>query len=250
MRIFTRFLASRTFFFLVILVIWEFAVRLSVVDPAIVASPTNIVSRAWFLLGDGTLLKHIYASFSRVIVGFTIASFMGIVIALVLFQFSFLYRYITSIIEVARSISPIALFPLFILFFGLGFSSKVAIIVWVSWIPIFINTYQGLRYIPPLYYKVGKAFGLNKLNLLLRVALPASAPYIFSGMKTAIGFSWMVIVAAEMIGSSSGLGYMTLVASSTFKTADLFVAIITISLIGVFMTKILVFIEKRVYNQY
>jgi len=122
--------------------------------------------------------------------------------------------------------------------------SKLAIVFWVAWIPILLNTITGVQGIENQYIRMAKIAGANRFQLLKEIIIPATLPNIITGMRLAMGSALLVIVAAEMIGSNNGIGFFILNASYTFQIADIYSGIVIIAVIGIVINKFFLLLEK------
>src|SRR6202022_959017 len=136
------------------------------------------------------------------------------------------------LVELLRPISPLALFPLAILWFGIGDGSKIFIIALAASFPVILNTYAGVRDIDANLFRASRSLGATEFEIFRSIVLPGSLPYIFTGVRLAWGISLIVIIAAEMVGATVGLGYMVLEAQQTFRTERVFASIFVIGIIG------------------
>ncbi|MGC2201352.1 MAG: ABC transporter permease, partial [Stellaceae bacterium] len=137
------------------------------------------------------------------------------------------------LVELIRPISPLALYPLAILWLGIGDGSKIFIIALAASFPVILNTFAGVRGIDANLFRASRSLGATELELFKGIVLPGSLPHIFTGVRLAWGISLIVVIAAEMVGAPSGLGYMVLDAQQTFRTERVFAGIIVIGLVGV-----------------
>jgi ABC-type nitrate/sulfonate/bicarbonate transport system permease component len=136
------------------------------------------------------------------------------------------------LVELLRPISPLALFPLAILWFGIGDASKIFLIALAASFPVILNTYAGARSIDSNLVRASRSLGATEFEIFKGVVLPASLPHIFTGVRLAWGISLIVIIAAEMIGATVGIGYMILEAQQTFRTERVLAGIFVIGVIG------------------
>ena len=150
------------------------------------------------------------------------------------------------ILQVMRTISPISWIPLAILWFGIGDTPAIFIIFITAFFPILISTASSIKHIDPILIKVGTNFGASKSQLLRKVILPAISPYIVIGLRISLGLSWVIIVAAEMVGMSSGLGYMILDARNFLRTDLIIAGMFVVGIIGFLLDHLLSLIELRV----
>ena len=153
-------------------------------------------------------MNHIFISVSRVIIGFSIAGFLGVSLGLLIGCFKSMFEFFNPLIQFLKSIPPIAWIPLAILWFGIGEASKIYIIAYGAFFPIVLNTIFGVRSIDKTLLKMAKSMGLNGFILFKEIIFPGVLPSILTGLRIGMGVGWMCLIAAEMIGATSGLGYM------------------------------------------
>ncbi len=209
-------------------------------------SPLDVLSALGELYANGNLFMHVTASLSKVFIGFTIAALLAIPTGLVVGWYKYAYYGLEPLIQMIRTVSPIAWIPLAILWFGIGDPPAVFIIIITTFFPILISTIQAIKNLDPVLVKTAMNFGAKDYSMLLKIVLPASLPYVFLGLRIALGISWVVIVAAEMVGMQSGLGYLILDARNLLRTDMVIAGMVTIGAIGFTLDWIMNWIEKRV----
>lgn len=220
---------------LVLLVLWEVLARTGVADATFLPPPSLIFHTMWELMRTGVLLEHTAATMQRIGVGFGIATLLGLMTAVACKVLATIDHATATIVELIRGIAPLALLPAFMLIFGLGFASIVAAIVWVAWIPIFLNTLQGMKSTDPLLIKAARSMGSTRMQIALKVILPSAIPFIVAGLRLAMGSAFLVVVAAEMLGANSGLGFYILNASQIFEIPEMYAAIFMIGILGLLL---------------
>ena len=211
---------------------WEAAVRLEWLDPRLIAPPSLVLLELWRLLQSGDLTAALGISLARVIAGFLIAAAVGIAIGALMARVRMVEVVFDPLIELFRPVSPLALFPLFILWFGIGETSKVFIIAFACSFPVILNTYAGVRGIDPTLFKAARSLGASSWEIMHTIVLRGSLPHIFTGLRLAWGIALIVVVAAEMIGAVRGIGYMVLDSQQTFRIPRLFGSIVVIATLG------------------
>lgn len=228
------------------LVIWECAPRFELIDPTFIPS-FSTVAKAWVnLLVSGELILHIVASLKRSALGFGLALLLALPLGLLLGWFKKFEYYLDALLQTFRQTSILALFPVFILLFGIGEVSKVAIVFWgASW-PILLNTISGVKNIDSLLVKSARSMGASQLTIFRTVVLPASIPSILTGVRLSATLSIIVLTGAEMMGASAGLGFLVFDSQAKFRIPEMFAAIATMSLVGLIVNYSIVAIEQRV----
>jgi NitT/TauT family transport system permease protein len=193
---------------------------------------------------NGELLPHALISLRRIFLGLFFSSVAGVLLGLLTGYFRRIERAVDLLFQTFRQMSAFALFPVFILFFGLGELPKIIIIFWASLWPILLNTSSGVRDVDQVLIRSAKSMGATKLFTFLHVILPAATPQIFTGIRLGGSYCVMAVVAAEMIGAVSGLGYLVLYSQQTFKMPQMYGSIIALAILGVGINQILKSLEK------
>jgi NitT/TauT family transport system permease protein len=151
----------------------------------------------------------------------------------------------SPMLEMLRNTAALALLPVFLLLFGIGEVSKIAIVIYACFWPILLNTISGVRTVDPLLIKSARTMGLGSVALLRKVVLPASVPTVFAGIRLAGALSLVVLIAAEMVGAKAGLGYLIIYAQYNFQIPDMFVGILSTMLVGLGFNQLLLFVERK-----
>jgi ABC-type nitrate/sulfonate/bicarbonate transport system permease component len=215
-----------------ILLLWELASRSGFLNTLLFPPPSKAIADLATLIASGYLTKAVYASLFRVVCGFVIAVTVGVALGATMARIRLVNELLDPLVELLRPISPLALFPLAILWFGIGDGSKIFIIALAASFPVILNTFAGVRSIDANLFRASRSLGASELEMFTRIVLPGSLPHIFTGVRLAWGISLIVIIAAEMVGATVGLGYMVLEAQQTFRTERVFAGIFVIGLIG------------------
>jgi ABC-type nitrate/sulfonate/bicarbonate transport system permease component len=180
----------------------------------------------------GELFEHISASLTRVFIGYAIAAALGIAAGLLLGWFRTAASYFESLIELFRPISAIAIIPIAILWFGIGESSKIFLILWGTFFPILLNTIAGVRSTDVVLLRAARTLGAGDIRLLATVVIPSAAPYIYTGLRVSMGIAMIVIISSEMVAADRGLGWFILDSERVYKTDMMLVGIISISILS------------------
>ena len=191
-------------------------------------------------------LGHILVSLRRVLIALLFSWVIGISFGVLIGWNKKMNAFFGSIFEVLRPIPPLAWIPLITICFGVSELSKVRIVFIGAVMAVVINTRAGLQTVDPLYLDVGVAFNANKRQMLMEIAIPAAMPVIFAGVRTSTSVAWTVVLAAEMIGSSSGVGFLVVRGMNGDDLALVLVAMITIGVIGALLAVVTSFIERLV----
>jgi NitT/TauT family transport system permease protein len=232
--------------FVVLFGLWEIASRTELVDPMFSSAPSKVVATGWDLIADGTLLKHTIASGRVFFVGFGLAVAFGVPIGVALGWFRWANRAFSPLISAFYTMPRIALMPLFIIWFGLGSGSKVALVLLSAIFPLIVNMQVAMQNIDQDYKRVGIAYGATQWQLFRTIALPSSVPFLLTGLRLAMGRGLLGVVAAEVFGGAEGLGYLIQYAGATFQIDVVFVGVVVIAAFGILIDRSLSYVSQRV----
>lgn len=226
-------------------VIWAIVSALGLVNHVLVPSPLEVARAGLTAITGGTLLRNTAASLVRVVEGFAVAMVIAVPLGALLGISQTLRGLVEPLIELLRPVPPIAFIPLVILWFGIGELSKVMIIAYGAFFPIFVNTMSGFRDVDRLHLRAAQALGAGGFEMFRDVVLPTAIPQIVTGARLGMAMAFIVLVAAELVASSEGLGYLINDARFSFRTDQIFVGIITIGVLGFLLNKGLLELERR-----
>ncbi len=216
---------------LALVALWQAAVMAHVYPPVLLPPPLKVL--AAFAQYYDRIAANTLASVSRVATGISISFCIAVPAGLLIGRYDLLDRLFDWSIQVFRSVPPISLIPMAMLFFGIGDTPAIVLIVLSGLWPLLLNTISGVRAIERTMLKVATAAGASEALILRDIIWPAALPNIFTGLRLAVGGGWLTVVTAEMIAVKSGLGYMILNAQMTFRPELIFAGIIVIGAIGV-----------------
>jgi len=235
--------AVRTLSIAVFFAIWEYYGRR--MDPIFMAPPSAIFAAALELIQSGALAKALVQTLWPFAVGMALTVVLGILLGIVMAQWSVLEYVLDPFINALYAIPRIALIPLIILWAGLEFVGKVSILVSVAIFPITVNTFSGIRDVRGAMLEIGRAYGATEWQIFWKIVLPAAVPFIMAGIRLAVGLAIIGIIVAEFFTAISGLGGMIVEYANVFATAKLFVPIIVIALVGVVLAEFVMWLERR-----
>lgn len=217
--------------------VWQFAA--SFWPPELFPSPL-IVAGAFRELADmGVLWSHIGVSLARFATAYLAAILLAIPLGLFLGRNPLCRQAIDPLVQVLRPISPIAWFPLAVLWFGIGNAPAIFIIFLAAFYPVLLSTISAVVGIPPVYLKVANNFGAKPGTVFLRVIIPAAFPGIMVGLHIAVGTAWIHLVAGEMLGAQSGLGYMIVDARNFLRTDWIMAGMLLIGILGLAINQLM-----------
>jgi NitT/TauT family transport system permease protein len=199
---------------------------------------------------DGTLWTHFTVSMARFLAGYLAAAGSGILLGLIFGWYRKAWAFVDPIVQVLRPVSPIAWFPFIILWFGIGNAPAIVIIFIAAFYPILLSTISGVNRVDPLYLKVASNFGLRQSQLLRKIILPAAFPMITNGLHMAIGSAWVFLVAGEMVGAQSGLGYLIIDSRNALRSDLVLAGIIFIGLSGFALDWGMKLVERFIEKQW
>jgi NitT/TauT family transport system permease protein len=228
-----------------LLALWEVLTRTGWVPALFLPSPLGVLAAGVEMLRSGELMGHVLTSLGRILLGFALGALGGVAVGLLVGVFGVAEAVGTPLIAATFPIPKIALLPLLILWLGIGEASKVAVITLGVFFPMAINTYAGVRHADPLLLRAAVSFGAGRWSLVRKVMLPAALPMIFAGLKLGAGTSLLLLVAAEMIAASSGIGFLVLHAQNLMETTKLMVGIVLLSALGLGSHWLLTRLERR-----
>jgi NitT/TauT family transport system permease protein len=229
----------------VFLAFWESAVRLGWVNPLFTSSPSRIFAAAVQMFADRSILYDLQVSGFEFVVGYGLAIAVGIPLGILMGWYRRLNAVLDPFVSALYATPRIALLPLLMIWFGIGFASKIAIVFLGAVFPILVNTITGVRTLDADFVKVARSFGASDRQLFLTVALPSSVPLLLSGLRLGLGHALIGIVVGEMYGATHGIGFLISVSGARFQTDKVMVGIIIIALAGILLTELLRVIERR-----
>jgi NitT/TauT family transport system permease protein/taurine transport system permease protein len=234
---------------LIALCLWQF---LSTVlfNPFLIPPPLEVFRTAIPMLASGEILSDVSISMVRVLVGFVTGSLAGVVMGVLLGRILLLHDLLDPIIELLRYLSPTAMIPIAVIWFGIGEMSKYFLIFWGTFFIVLINTTAGVWRAPIARQRAAECLGANQLEIFALVVVPSAVPYIVTGMRVAMASSFMSIIPAEILAADSGIGYLLQKSSMLLQTNRIFVALLTICVLGFLVDRIFRFFVDRVLARY
>lgn len=230
---------------LIFLAIWEIAYQVGWLNPTFYSSPYKIVIAGIDTFSNGTLLDDLLITGQEFVGGFLIAVTIGVLLGILMGWYPLVNAILEPFANALFATPRIVLLPLITLIFGIGLESKFVIVFLSAVFPILINTMVGIGKIDQNLLRVAKAFNASDMQLFRTLAIPASIPFIVTGIRLGLSTSLVTVIAAEMMISSGGIGNFVMTASSQFQTDQLFLGIVIVALFGVIMTSVLKRIEAR-----
>jgi NitT/TauT family transport system permease protein len=229
-----------------ILLLWELCGRFGFLNPLFFPVPSLIAVAFFTMLADGEIQAHLSITLFRVFAGFLIGTIPGIAVGLLMGASEKIRLLLDPVVAAIYPIPKLAIFPLFMIIFGIGELSKIMAVAIGCFFLVLINAMAGVRNINRVYFEVAKNYGAKKRQLFTRVILPASLPLIFTGIRLALGTSLIVVVGVEFVSANYGIGALIWNAWETFEIEKLYVGIFLCAVLGILFTVILKWAEKRI----
>ncbi len=194
----------------------------------------------------GTLLEHLFSSLKIALAGYGLGVVIGIPLGIIMAWYKKIDQLVRPIFDLLKPIPGVAWVPLMIVLLGVGFMSKATVIFIAAIVPCVLNAYAGVKQTKDVHLWVARSFGATNFQMLMRIAVPSALPFVMTGIRVALGQSWLTIVAAELLASTKGLGFMIQQSRGIFRTDIIIVGMLTIGMAGAFLSIVLTLIEKIV----
>ncbi len=216
------------------------------IDPLFGSYPSQIFSSFLVMMESGVLVKAFWQSVQPFFAGYLLAALIGIPAGLLLGRYRVAEAALGIYVMAGYATPLIALVPLLMVWFGLGFAVKMVIILLLAFFPICINTWVGVKAVPKTLVEVGTAFCAPQSRIMRQIVLPATLPYIMAGLRLAIGKAVIAMIIAEFLTAISGLGGIIINAANSFRTAEMFVPIICVMIFAVLLDRLVAWLERKV----
>ncbi len=231
-----------------VLVIWTLISAFKIINPALFPSPLDTASALVEMIQSGVFFSDLGASLTRAAIGFAIGSVLGVLVGLLTARVAAVQFILGPFLTVLRPIPAIALVPIAIVWFGIGEGSKYFVIAYTVFLAVWLNTHHGMARIPRTYVLASRVLGASRLREFREVIIPAAAPYIVAGLRMGSALAFLSLVAAELSGASSGIGYRLQEARQYIRTDIMFVGLIELGILGALLDSGFVALSKRVIH--
>lgn len=226
------------------LIAWQIFSTSGAINRDLFPPPTD-VARAFIELGkSGDLFWDALRSVLRAVGGFVLGAFLGILVGILTGRIEIMNRILTPLVQVFRPIPSIAFVPLAIVWFGLGEESKIFLVMWGVFFPVWINAFLGVTQVPGSYLWAAQSLGAPNRKIMLEVVIPAAVPLIIAGMRVGVALAFLNVVAAEMAGAYVGLGYRITASHMVFRVDQMIVAIVALGMLGASADRIFAYLIK------
>jgi NitT/TauT family transport system permease protein len=234
---------------LALLAVWSIGSGAKLFDPLFLPAPWAVAKSLFSGLLEGEFLQDWFATVARSLVGFALASVVGVPLGLLVGRIPALSRATQPTIDFFRSIPATALFPLFLFFFGLGDTAKIAIVIYACSLIVLVNTAYGALQVKVTRILSARVMGARQRDIFWKIIIPESAPGIFAGLRVALSLSFVLIVVTEMfIGTTVGLGYQIMNAQMVYRVPEMYAGIVLAGLTGYLANLSLLRVEKRILH--
>ncbi|QOD93068.1 MULTISPECIES: ABC transporter permease [Microcella] len=211
----------------------------------LIPTPLDVVIEGWSAILDGSLWANTSASLARVLLGFSLGVAVAIPAGFLMGWYWLARGLVEPWVQFFRTVPPLALIPLVIVILGIGEDAKIFVIFLAAFLACVLATFQGVRNVDITMINAARVLGAKDLTIFARVVVPASTPFIFVGMRVALGSAWATLVASELIAAPTGLGRMMQSAAQFLQTDRIVVGIVMIGLLGFVMDRALLLLERR-----
>ncbi len=229
----------------IFVLMWYVVSEMNIVSSYVLPSLFKVVDSFVKMVKSGEVFEDIYISYVRVLKGFLLSTAIAFLLAMIRVILPKLSDYYDGIIQFLKNVPPLSLISLLILWFGIGETTKIGIIILVSFFPIYLSTVKGFVGCDNDLIEVGKIYGYSRIERFVKIRVPYALSDVLVGMRIGLGYSWRAIISAEMIAASSGLGHMILFAQQMARTDKVIVGILVIGLVGYLTDKIFAIIIKN-----
>lgn len=232
-------------FSLMVLLVWQYLVKSGKVPSFIVPAPTSIIQMI-FENKHSLFVVHLMATIKEIAIGFVIAFIGGMILSIGMYFFKPVEKIMYPFILISQTIPIIALSPIFVLWFGYSIWSKVAVTILISFFPIVLNFYDGLKNGDKDYHELLTSMGAKRWQIFLKVEMPFALSPLLSGVKLAIVFAVVGATIGEWLGASEGLGYYSRRMSGNLNSEGVFAAVVILSLLGMFLFILVSLLERKI----
>ncbi|TXC71311.1 ABC transporter permease [Sphingomonas ginsenosidivorax] len=229
----------------ILILIWEAASRSGLIPDRTLAAPSLVIGTLWSMLVSGELAGNLLVSLGRAACGLAIGVSLGVALALIAGLTREGEAAVDSPVQMLRTLPALALSPLFIVWFGIGETPKIALIAFATLFPVYLNLYNGIRAVDVRLIDAGRSFGLSRLQIVTEIVLPSALPQLLVGLRYAFSVAVLILVVAEQINASAGLGFLINNARDFMRTDIIVVCLLVYAGLGLAADQTVRFIETR-----
>ncbi|HEX2314473.1 MAG TPA: ABC transporter permease [Thermomonospora sp.] len=229
----------------VLVLLWQAASATGLLSDRLLAAPTTIAATALDLVRDGTLTSAVGVSLRRAVLGFLLGATAGVLLALVAGLGRLGEYAVDPPMQMLRALPLFGLIPLFILWFGIGETPKIALVAYGVAFPLYLNTFAGIRGVDPKLAEVGRVLRLGRAALIRHIVLPGALPQALVGLRQSLAVAWLALIVAEQINAAQGLGFMINDAREFLRTDVVVVGLLAYALLGLLTDAFVRLLERR-----
>lgn len=230
---------------LALLAVWEVLTQLELLDTRFFPPPSDVLVTLWQMAATGELWQHLYATMYRVWWGFVLGVVPGVLLGLAMGLSRWIRAALDPLVAATYPLPKSALLPLLLLIFGLGETSKIALVMAGVFFPVIINTLSGVLQINKIYFDVGRSFQAGRARVVRTIAIPGALPTIIAGIRLGAGLALILVYVAEMVGTEYGIGYMMWNAWTIFAVERMYVGLLVIGILGYLMSILFDVAERK-----
>jgi NitT/TauT family transport system permease protein/taurine transport system permease protein len=227
---------------------WVFSNYL--INPNLIPSPTKVAATGWDMLIHRNLLKDIGASMMRVAVGLGFGTVAGVIVGLLIGRSRLAAALIDPVLQVIRNLSPTAMIPLALVWFGIGEEAKFFLIFWGAFFIIAVNTTAGVHATPRTRIRGAQCLGASEFRIFVSIMLPSAMPYIFAGIRLGVASAFMTIIPAEILAAQEGLGALLQLSSLNGQVDRMFVALAIVAVLGYCTDRVVRYLSENTFKRY
>ena len=231
-----------------VIAVWHFAHATGLTNRNLFPGPVDVALASIKLFFDGVMVLDLKTSISRAAVGFSLGAVLGILSGILTARVNIIRLAVYPFFNILRPIPAIALVPIAIVWFGIGEESKYFVIAYTVFLAVWLATHHGMEHVPETYIRASRSLGAPLWREFFEVVVPAAAPHIFAGLRFGAALAFLSLVAAELTGSSAGIGYRLEEARQYFQVDRMFVGLIQLGLLGAMLDAFFVYVGKRVVH--
>jgi NitT/TauT family transport system permease protein len=246
----TKIIVARLVILVAFFVLWEIAGYFKWIDPFLTSTPSRMLRSLIKIYNEGSLFKHILVTCYETILGFLLSTFLGAIIAVMLWWSDFANKVLDPYIVVLNALPKVALAPIIIFWMGNGMKAIVLVAVLISIVVTIISVLSGFKEVSEDKIKLLKTFGSTKLQLLTHLIIPASVPTLISTLKINVGLSWVGVIMGEFLVSKNGLGFLIVFGGQIAQLDTVMMSIIILSLLAYIMYELVAALEKKFIHKY
>ena len=232
--------------FAVLLLVWEFGVRLLKVPEIILPPPTSVIRALISITASGAIFEHLSITMTEVLLGFSIGASVALVLGALIAQFKLVDQLVTPYVVALQAVPKVAIAPLLVIWFGFGIASKVLMTAVIAFFPILVNTVAGLRSVEQDRLDLMTALRATRWQTFKMVRLPTALPFIFAGLDVGVVLSVIGAIVGEFVGATGGLGHLLLVYNADLKIAAVFALLVVLALIGILLHACVGLAQRRI----